>query len=104
MNFYRIFIYSIIVVKLIYSFFLIRYFYYKYKHNKNPFDLDYYNKFANIQKIKSKFEFIITFSMAFLLIILFYPHKITKAIDSETKQLLCIFGIIIIIKELGLLR
>jgi len=103
MNFYRIFIYSIIAVKLIYLFFLIRYFYYKYKLKKNPFDLDYSNKLANIKKIISKLEFIITFLMSFLLIILFYPHKTSKALDSETKQLLCIFGIILIIKELGLL-
>lgn len=103
MNFYRIFIYSIIVAKLIYLFFLIRYFYYKYKYNKNPFDSDYSNKLANITNIEKKLEFIITILMALLLIILFYPHKTSKALDSETKQLLCLFGIILIIKELGLL-
>lgn len=103
MELFSVFIYSIILTKLTYLFFLIRYFYYKYKYNKNPEDIVYYHEYKNTENIKSKLEIVITFLMATLLILLFYPHKTTKTLDSETKQLLCIFGIILIIKEIGFL-
>jgi hypothetical protein len=55
-----------------------------------------------IKKIKETLEKIFIFSIALLLIILFYPNHINKIIiDHETKQILCLFGVVIIIRELG---
>jgi len=103
MNLFNIFIYLIITVKVIFFYYLMRYIYYKYEHKKHPYNINYSTKLKNAQIIKNKLAPVLTILMSILLIILFYPHKTTTTLDSETKELLCFFGIILIFKEIGIL-
>jgi uncharacterized membrane protein YiaA len=96
------FIYSIIIIKIIYLFLIAINYYYAYDVKKHPFDMDSLKKQITTEKIKKILEKIFILSIALLLIILFYPNNINNLmIDHETKQILCLFGVVIFIKELG---
>ena len=101
MNSFRIFIYSIIIIKIIYLFLIAINYFYTYDFKKHPDHTDSFKKQKKTQNIKQILHNIIIFSIALLLIILFYPNHNNKIIiDHETKQILWFFGIVLIIKEL----
>jgi hypothetical protein len=104
MSLFRIFIFSIIIIKIIYLFLLVINYYYLYDFKKNPHHIDSFKKEKQTRNIKQLLHNIMTLSIALLLVILFYPYKGNKEIiDSETKQILWFFGIVLTIKELEIL-
>jgi hypothetical protein len=104
MNYFIIFIYSILIIKILYLLFIFFDYYLKYNLKKNPFDMKLLKRKNNTEQMKNILEKFFTLSIALLLIILFYPHNSNKIIvGHETKQLLCLFGVVLIIKELGII-
>lgn len=92
MKLFDIGITTIIIVKVIFIILVITQFYFKYKEPNNTKLLN------NLKLWKTQIEFIFIFFMSLLLIYLFNP-RINRVyiIDFETRLLLFIFGIILII-------
>ena len=89
---YSAYIKSIILVKLCFLFFILVQIYLLLKGKKDS-EMD-----TKIKYWKNKFEFIFKTLMALLLIFLFNPNTDRSVlIDNETKILLCLFGVILII-------
>ena len=104
MNYFIIFIYSILIIKILYLLFIFIDYYLKYNLKKNPFDMNLLKNKNKIEQMKNILEKIFTLFVSLLLIILFYPHNSNKIIvNHETKQLLCLFGVVLIIKDLGII-
>jgi hypothetical protein len=92
MKLFDIGITTIIIVKVIFIILLITQFYFKYKQPNNTKLLN------NLKLWRTQIEFIFIFFMSLLLIYLFNP-RINRVyiIDYETRLLLFLFGIILII-------
>jgi L-asparagine transporter-like permease len=92
---YSAYIQSIIVVKIIFVFFVLVQIYLLVKGKKDS-EMD-----KKIKYWKNKFENVFKLLMALLLIFLFNPGTDRSVlIDKETKILLFLFGIILIITEI----
>lgn len=96
MNIYTIYIYFIVLIKLLFIGLSINMIILKRKKEQNT---DKYNK---LSYWKSRIEFIFITAMALLLIILFNPLNKKKSfnnicVDNETRILLFLFGIILIL-------
>jgi len=90
MGYYKAFIVSIIIVKILFILTAILHFYLKLSGNTNK-ELD-----ENILFLKNRMDFIFIFMMSCLLIYLFYPKRTDVTLDSETKLLLYLFGFVLI--------
>ena len=89
---YSAYIKSIILVKLCFLFFILVQIYLLLKGKKDS-EMD-----TKIKYWKNKFEFVFKTLMALLLIFLFNPNTDRSVlIDNETKILLCLFGVILLI-------
>ncbi len=92
MNHYNSYIQSIIAVKIIFIFFVVVQIYLLVK-GENDSEMD-----KKIKYWKTKVEFVFKLLMALLLIFLFNPRTDRSVfIDKETKILLFLFGIILIL-------
>ena len=92
MNYYNAYIQSIIVVKICFIFFVLVQIYLLVKGKKDS-EID-----IKIKYWKTKVEFVFKLLMALLLIFLFNPRTDRSVlIDKETKIMLFLFGIILII-------
>lgn len=92
MNLYSIYIFLIILIKIIFICLSI----YSIILKKNGYEKT--DKYSKIIFWKDRIEFIFVVAMALLLIYLFNSYnKSTKCIDYETRILLFLFGIILII-------
>lgn len=98
MDIYSLFIYYIITLKIIFVILSVYQIYMRKKHEEST------EKYNKISYIKSRIEFIFIASMALLLILLFNPlnknrnkNKNTICVDNETRVLLFLFGVILII-------
>jgi hypothetical protein len=95
MDKYSAYIQSIMVVKIIFMFFLLVQIYLLIKGKKDS-EMD-----KKIKYWKHKFENVFKIMMALLIIFLFNPTTDRSVlIDNETKLLLFLFGIILIISEI----
>jgi hypothetical protein len=92
MTFYALFIYFIILIKIVFivSKLLTRYL----EHKKSE---KYQETLLSLEYISEKSEFIFVFCMSILLILLFNPYNKTFVITKETRILLFLYGIIIIL-------
>ena len=95
MNYYIIFIF---IIKILFLYFAITTEYYTLKIKKDPKNKEYLQKQKTNLYWKDRFEFIFIILMSFLLLNTFNPRS-TKPIflDFETKLLLCIYAIVILI-------
>ena len=92
MDYYTIYIYSIFLIKIIFIILASAHLYLKFK-NETGSNLD-----KEILFWRERIEFIFILLMAFLLIYLFNPIKNKMfMINNETKLLLYLFGIVLII-------
>jgi hypothetical protein len=91
MNVYDIYIYFVIFIKIIFIILSINIIILKKKHEDNT------DKYKKLMFWKSRVEFIFIASMALLLILLFNPYNKKNCVDNETRILLFLFGIILII-------
>jgi hypothetical protein len=93
---YDIYLLFIIVIKLFFLVFIIGSFYYTYiSHSPNALQ-----KSATFKFWKNRTEFIFSLSMSFLLLYLFYPWRTSNlVIDKETKILIYIYAIILILNS-----
>lgn len=88
MSFY---IYLIIVVKIIFIALAVALLFYKAKgKTEDP-------KAIKIEFWKMRMEFVFTILMSFLMLYLFYPRKAQQPLNYETRLLLFLFGIILLI-------
>jgi hypothetical protein len=97
MNLLRAYVFLIVLVKIFYFFFILRSIHLRYKLKYNPNDK---NDKASLQisdHLKHQIELIFTMLVAILLIIIFNPINKKIIIDSETRTILYIFGILLII-------
>ena len=89
---YSAYIKSIVLIKICFVFFILVQFYLLVKGKKDS-EMD-----TKIKYWKNKCEFVFKTLMALLLIFLFNPRTDRSVlIDNETKILLCLFGVILII-------
>jgi EamA domain-containing membrane protein RarD len=91
MKYFDVYISGIFIIKIGFILLAIAHIYLKMKGK---------NKSKQDEKIlywKDRFEFLFVLLMAFLLIFLFNPRKQMAIIDSETKLLLFMFGIVLLI-------
>ena len=95
MNYYIIFIF---IIKLLFLYFAIQTKHYSLKLKKDPKNKEYLQKEQINSYWKNRTEFIFILLMSFLILQLFNPRS-TKPLllDYETKLLLCIYAIIILI-------
>ena len=92
MNFFKSYIYLIFFIKIVFILTSIMQLYLNLKGKKTS-ELD-----KKIVYLKEKFEFIFVFLMSLLLIYLFNPlTNNINIIDKETKTLLFLFGLILLI-------
>lgn len=87
----RLFIYLIIIVKVIFILLALAYLYYKLKKKTDD------PKAKRIQFWKERLEFVFIFLMSILMLSLFYPKSPQKPMNYETRLLLFLFGIILLI-------
>uniref|UniRef100_A0A6C0HGQ6 Uncharacterized protein n=1 Tax=viral metagenome TaxID=1070528 RepID=A0A6C0HGQ6_9ZZZZ len=91
MSYYKKYIYSILVVKILFVVTAILHFILQFQ-GKSVGAIDEIIIFW-----KDRIDFIFTFMMSVLIVYLFYPyHKIPVVLDKETKTLLWLFGIVLI--------
>lgn len=81
----------IIIVKIIFIVLAVIYIYYNFKKKTTD------PKAQKIKYWKERLEFIFVFLMSILLIILFNPRSNVKPLSFETRLLLYLFGIILLI-------
>lgn len=86
---YKTSIYFIICLKIVFIILAISHKYFVYKNNVALSDKTYY--------WKERCEFVFVSSMAILIIYLFYPKRRITSIDYDTKLLLFMFGIVLLI-------
>ena len=91
MNIYNIYIYFIIFIKITFIILSLDTIILKKKHEDNT------DKYTKFMFWKSRVEFMFITSMALLLILLFNPYNKKNCVDNETRILLFLFGIILII-------
>ena len=93
MNYFDTYIYTIFILKLIFMILSITHIYLKVKYPGEEADLD-----KAVVFWREATSFIFVFLMACLLIYLFFPLR-TKAVEinEETKVLLYIFGIVLLL-------
>jgi hypothetical protein len=95
MDIYTIYIYFIIIIKLIFIGLSINMILLRKRNEQNTY------KYIKLSYWKSRIEFIFISAMALLLIILFNPlnkkNSNSVCIDKETRILLFLFGIILIL-------
>ena len=92
MNYFDMYIYLIVAVKVGFILMAASHQYYKIKGKENT------SSFKKAKYWKERFEFIFIFLMALLLIYLFNPRNIIdQPLNYETKLLLYLFGFILII-------
>ena len=91
MNNFTSYIYLILVIKFAFIVMALTHLYLKLKGQANS-ELD-----QTIVYWKERFEFIFIFLMSFLLIYLFNPIKPTAIINYETKVLLFLFGVVLLL-------
>jgi hypothetical protein len=97
---YDAFIILVIIIKLIFVVFAVLTKFYKYKINhSNQSEISYYTKQYNWSNYwKERLESIFLICMGFICIIVFNPfYGYRFVIDEETRILLFLFGIIILI-------
>ena len=98
---YDIFIILVIILKIIFVIFAILTKYYKYKldHHSTKSEISYYTKQYNWSNYwKDRIETIFKICMGFICIIVFNPfYGYRFIIDEETRILLFLFGIIILV-------
>lgn len=99
MDFYKYFIYFIIFIKAIFLILTLRLKYIDYKSKKNKEDIKNTQNYINIEYWKERSEFIFISCMSILLLYLFYPrHSVMKPLTYETRLLLFLYGLIILIQ------
>lgn len=87
----NIFVFTIIIVKIIFIILALIYLYYKLKKKtEDP-------KAKKIKFWKDRLEFIFILLMSIFLIMLFNPRSIQKPLSYESRLLLYLFGIILLI-------
>jgi len=98
MNHYNAYIQSIIAVKIIFVFFVLVQIYFLVKGKKDS-EMD-----KKIKAWKTKVEFVFKILMSLLILFLFNPRTDRSIlIDKETKILLFMFGIILILSEVRIM-
>lgn len=95
------YIYLIILFKLSFLFFLMRYYYYKFESKQNPENTTYKKNLVISENIKNQLGKIFSLLMAILLIILFNPRNNKQRmnnliINNKTQFLLFIYGFILL--------
>jgi hypothetical protein len=99
MDFYKSFIYFIIFIKAIFLILTLLLKYLDYKSKKNKEDIKKTKKYITIEYWRERSEFIFINCMSILLLYLFYPrHSVIKPLTYETKLLLFLYGLIILIQ------
>jgi len=97
MNFFRIYLNAVIVIKFFYLYFTVREIYFRYKSVKQPKNNNYKEKLEQVRHYKTQTDFVFMVSMAFLFIFIFNPWKNNdKYLDTHSKYLMYIFGFIIL--------
>ena len=91
MNYYNIYLSFIVIIKIVIVILAILHIYLKIKEKKLS-ELD-----KKIEFWKERLEFVFKVLMSLLLIYLFNPQTKSVVIDSETKTLLWLFGIILLL-------
>lgn len=91
MDYFTLFIYLIFVIKLGFILMALTHLHLKMKGQENS-SLD-----KNIVYWKEKFEFVFVFLMAILLLYLFNPRKSSVVVTGETKTVIFLFGIVLLI-------
>jgi len=100
MDYLKIYLYLIVVIKFFFLFFLIKRLFYKRKLIKDPNNKNYQQIIATSNRYKNELEFVFKILMSLLLIYLFNPRQNNeKIIDKEEKLLIYIFGIVVIISS-----
>jgi Na+/H+ antiporter NhaD/arsenite permease-like protein len=98
MDKFHLYLYSILLVKILFIFFIVRYFYFTFLVRKNPKNIEYQKKKDSASLYKKQTEFVFTIMMALLLIYLFHPLKNNDVrLDKHTKMLIYLFGFIVIL-------
>ena len=92
------FIFFIFIIKLLFLYFAIGTQYYKLKVKKEPKNKEYIQKQTTYLFWKERTEFIFIMLMSFLMLTLFNPRSLKPIfLDFETKLLLFIFAVIILL-------
>ena len=98
MEYLRIYIFIVILVKCFFLFFALKCFYFKIMLLREPTNATYKEDFDKTQIYKHQTEFIFTIMMSFLVIYLYNPrYQNDKNMGKETKILIYIFGFIVIL-------
>jgi len=92
MNYFDIYISVIFIIKIGFIIMSLNHLHLKFKGKENS------EEDKKVIYWRNRFDFIFTFLMALLLIYLFNPRTRVVLIDSETKTLLYLFGVLLIIK------
>jgi Ca2+/Na+ antiporter len=104
MNYLNYYIILVVIIKILFILFSLLHLYYTFQLNKNnkkeikegTKSKELREKSDKTEYWRSRIEFIFTFLMASLLIYLFYPNT-NRVINKETKFILYLFGIILLI-------
>jgi hypothetical protein len=98
MEYLNAYIILIILVKFCFTYLIVYAFYLEYLIKKEPDNKSYQTSLKIFNTLKHQVEFIFTIMIAILMIILFYPYyKKQIVINHETRFILYLFGILLII-------
>jgi hypothetical protein len=90
-NVYYIFLIFIVIIKILYIFFLLLVLYIQYVHPEETKLLE------DMKYWRNRLEFIFIANMSILLTYLFYPRETPLSLDTETRFLLYIYGIFVLL-------